>query len=504
MESTEKDILIIGGGIAGMSAGIYARQNGYRATIVEMGENPGGQLTAWQRQGYTFDYCLQWLVGSNHGVYHDIYREIGAIQSDTQVIHHDVFLKVVDENYGDFFFYGDMNRWETYLKELAPEDSKGIHKLCTMIKKSSKMQEFANPPGMRSFVDYLGQMFKLWSFFPIVSRYVKRTNMELLDDLGLKNKRLRHFLNHFAQEPGHDFPGALGFLMILGFQHDKNAGYLKGGSAQMNQRIGDTYTKLGGAFKFNSRVKEILVEDNVARGVVLENGQSLLADHVISACDGHTALYDMLGGKYLPPAFKTAYEEWMTFTPLVMVSFGIDKTIVSEAHDTRYYGKEKIQIGRTAVVGYVIMNRSIYDDTLTPEGKTCLELYFQSPWDIWQDLNDDEYAQEKEAVEKRCTELVEEHYPGIIEHIEVVDLATPRTTTKYTGVWKGSYEGFEPPLDMLGKSLPMELEGLENFSMVGQWVMPGGGLPPSAQSGRWAIQKLAKKDKKSFKHYVPT
>jgi phytoene dehydrogenase-like protein len=146
----------------------------------------------------------------------------------------------------------------------------------------------------------------------------------------------------------------------------------------------------------------------------------------------------------------------------------------------------------------------MYDDTLTPEGKTCLELYFQSPWDIWQDLSDDEYAQEKEAVEKRCTELVEEHYPGIIEHIQVVDLATPRTTTKYTGVWKGSYEGFEPPLDMLGKNLPMELEGLEHFSMVGQWVMPGGGLPPSAQSGRWAIQKLAKKDKKSFKHYVPT
>jgi phytoene dehydrogenase-like protein len=130
--------------------------------------------------------------------------------------------------------------------------------------------------------------------------------------------------------------------MILGFQHDKNAGYLIGGSAQMNQRIADTYTKLGGTFKFNSRVREILVEDNVARGVVLENGQRLLADHVISACDGHTVLYDMLGGKYLPPAFKTAYEEWMTFTPLVMVSFGIDKTIVSEAHDTRYYGKEKI------------------------------------------------------------------------------------------------------------------------------------------------------------------
>jgi NAD(P)-binding Rossmann-like domain len=80
------------------------RKNGYRTTILEMGTNSGGQLTAWQRQGYTFDFCLQWLVGSDHGIYHDLFREIGAIQSDTEVIHHDVFLKMVDENYGDFSY----------------------------------------------------------------------------------------------------------------------------------------------------------------------------------------------------------------------------------------------------------------------------------------------------------------------------------------------------------------------------------------------------------------
>jgi hypothetical protein len=50
----------------------------------------------------------------------------------------------------------------------------------------------------------------------------------------------------------------------------------------------------------------------------------------------------------------------------------------------------------------------------------------------------------------------------------------------------------------------MELDGLKNFTMAGQWVMPGGGLPKSAQSGRWAVQKLTKSDKKKFKHFVPT
>jgi len=213
----------------------------------------------------------------------------------------------------------------------------------------------------------------------------------------------------------------------------------------------------------------------------------------------------MLGGKYLPPVFKKAYEEWPTFTPIVMVGFGIDKIIVSDAHDTAYLSKDKLQIGRTSVASYNIMNRSrsMYDEAFAPEGKTSLELYFESPWANWNELNDKEYAQEKQNIERQCIELLEKHYPGISSHIEVVNLATPLTTARYTGVWKGAYEGFEPSLGSFGTELPMELEGLKNFSMVGQWVMPGGGLPPSAQSGRWDIQKLAKEDKKKFKHYVP-
>jgi phytoene dehydrogenase-like protein len=504
----EKEVLIIGGGIAGLSAGIYARQNEYKTTIVEMGEHPGGQLTAWQRNGYTFDYCLHWLVGSDHGAFNDIYREIGAINDKTETINHDIFLKTVDEEFGDFYFYTDMDRWEAYLKEMAPEDSKGIHKLCNMIKRSTKIDGFKNPPGMRSVREYLGQILKGWRALPMMARYVSLTNEQFLKVIGLKNTKLCHFLDKvgLSSEAG-GYP-AIALLMVLGWQHDKNAGYLKGGSGQMTQRIQDTYTKLGGEFRFHARVKEILVEDGVARGVILEDGERLLTDHVISACDGHTVLFDMLGGKYVPPAYEKAYDEWTVFTPLVLVGFGIDKTIVSDAHHTEYFCANKIQIGRTAVAEYGIMNRSMYDDTLTPEGKTALELFFESPWDNWKDLSDAEYAQEKKAIKNRCTELLEKHYPGIAEHIEVVDLATPRTTERYTGVWKGSYEGFELSMDAISatinSTLPMELDGLKNFTMAGQWVMPGGGLPTSAQSGRWAVQKLTKSDKKKFKHFVPT
>jgi len=84
-------------------------------------------------------------------------------------------------------------------------------------------------------------------------------------------------------------------------------------------------------------------------------------------------------------------------------------------------------------------------------------------------------------------------------NIEVVDVATPLTDIRYTGVYRGSYEGFLPTSKTMTKTLRNKLKGLENFYMAGQWLFPGGGLPPSAQSGKWLFQEITKKDKKKFK-----
>ena len=70
-----KKIVIIGGGIAGLSAGIYAKLNGFDAEVIEMHSITGGQCTAWDRKGYRFDYCLHWLVGTRKGPFNNIWRE---------------------------------------------------------------------------------------------------------------------------------------------------------------------------------------------------------------------------------------------------------------------------------------------------------------------------------------------------------------------------------------------------------------------------------------------
>ena len=57
-----RKIVIIGGGIAGLSAGIFAQLNGFESVILEKNKTLGGECTGWDRQGYHIDGCIHWLT----------------------------------------------------------------------------------------------------------------------------------------------------------------------------------------------------------------------------------------------------------------------------------------------------------------------------------------------------------------------------------------------------------------------------------------------------------
>jgi phytoene dehydrogenase-like protein len=77
------------------------------------------------------------------------------------------------------------------------------------------------------------------------------------------------------------------------------------------------------------------------------------------------------------------------------------------------------------------------------------------------------------------------------------------TWVRYTGNWKGSYEGWlitkQAFLMRMSKTLP----GLKDFYMAGQWVEPGGGVSTVAMSGRNVIQIICKWDKRPFMTTIP-
>ena len=132
-----KKIVIIGGGVAGLSAGIYAKLNGFDTEIIELHSVTGGQCTAWDRKGYRFDYCLHWLVGTRKGPFNDIWKETNVLNDEVEIIDHKVHTKVFAADGREFIIYTDLNEWEKYLCELAPEDTGKIKQMCSDMRKSA-------------------------------------------------------------------------------------------------------------------------------------------------------------------------------------------------------------------------------------------------------------------------------------------------------------------------------------------------------------------------------
>lgn len=99
--------------------------------------------------------------------------------------------------------------------------------------------------------------------------------------------------------------------------------------------------------------------------------------------------------------------------------------------------------------------------------------------------------------------LLDRRFPGLAAQVEMRDVATPMTYERYTGNWKGAYEGWQITTKTISMRMNKTLPGLANFYMAGQWVYPGGGLPTGVMSVRYVTQIICKNDKKPFVATTP-
>ena len=298
----------------------------------------------------------------------------------------------------------------------------------------------------------------------------------------------------------------LGITVQLALYDRKSAGFPAGGSLAFARRIAARYVSLGGQIRYRTRVRNVTVEDDRATGVQLEGGERCEADAVISAADGRWTIYDALEGRYTDTALDELYGEQRLerFESILLVSLGIDRDLP----DVPYLWRFPLDEPLIAADGtrYERMEAHVYnyDPSLAPPGKTVLSVTLYTTNDVfWVELRQRDgraYRRAKDQLARAVIERLDRKLGDIADHVEVIDVATPATFIRYTGNWHGSYQGWYPPADILSAPpLPKELPGLESFYMIGQWVEPGGGLPPVALSGRNAAQIMCKRDGKRFR-----
>jgi phytoene dehydrogenase-like protein len=498
----DESIIIIGAGIAGLAAGCYGQMNGYRTQIFELHDKPGGLCTSWKRKGYTFDGCIHWLVGSERGGFHRVWQELGAAQG-RQMVNHDEFTRVEGKDGKTLIVYTNADRLEWHMKDLAPADAKPIGEFCSAIRTLSRMDPpLDGPQGL------LGKMQAGWNMLPRMGTFAKYGKLSV-------ESFVQRFSDPFLRQAFQlvfglpDFP-MMGVLMTLAWMHNQNAGYPIGGSLEFARAIERRYLQLGGEIHYNSRVSKILVENDRAVGVRLSDGSEHRADAetnvaaVISAADGHATLFDMLEGKYLNDQIRGYYDRLPIFAPIIQVSLGVARDLSNTPHMCTYPLDEPITIAgevhhRMGVKHYG------YDPTLAPTGKSVIEVMFPSNYAYWKPLHEDSerYDAEKKQIALTVMGQLDKRFPGLMDQVEVVDVATPMTYEKYTGNWQGSMEGWLITTKTMRMRMDKTLPGLQNFYMAGQWVEPGGGLPPAASSGRGAIRNICRRDKRPFVTLVP-
>ena len=493
----EKSIIIIGAGLTGLAAGCYGRMNGYKTSIFEMHDKAGGVCTGWKRQGYTIDGAMNWLVGTRPGAnFYKFWEELGAAQK-WKIYNHELYSSLEDKDGKLFKVFCDVDRFEQYMLELAPEDKDTVKEFANAVRSVSRMNiPVEKPSELYNFID----MIKMVKMLPLLSFMRKWGKVSAVDFARrFKNPTLRQvFSNIFSGEL--DFMPVLTAFMMLGWQHAKAAGYVIGGALELVRFLEERYRALGGELSFNSRIVKILVENDKAVGVKLADGTEHRADWVVSAADGRTTIFDMLGGKYIDDKTRKYYDDPQLFPPLIHVALGVNRRFddipsyiagMTFSLDTpvTVAGKEHRELG------VLIYN---FDPTLAPEGKTVLKVQFNTDYDYWEKLykEPERYKAEKEKIADLVVSLLDKRFPGLASRVEMRDIATPITWVRYTGNWRGSYEGWLFKEGAVTTSMSKTLPGLENFYMAGQWVNPGGGMPTAAMSGNHTIQFICKKGKK--------
>lgn len=490
-------VVIIGGGIAGLSCGCYLAMNGIPSEIIEMGAIPGGLCTSWDRGPYVFDGCLRWLCGTHpSSAFYQIWTELGAF-AGRKVTSEDEVVRVEGADGRSFSVVADLDQLCAAMKRLAPEDSALIEELIDAARRSAWIEPPLDNP--LELMSPLAKMRLGLRFLPIVPIVMKWKKLPLATYLArYRNDFLREILVSIA---GEERMSALVLVMVLAFRCRNNTGFVAGGSKVFAESIADRYTRLGGVIRYNTQAVSVQVENHRATGVNCNGGLFLPASAVVSCADGHTTIFKMLSGRYVNKRLQQLYEKGDLFPPLIQISLGINRAFPGVSQTLTLLLAQPLAVDDQT--RHTRLEVSVFDadSGLCPEGKTVMTVRAASRFDYWSRLkqeNPANYRKEKKALMKEVIGILDAKFPGLAAGIEYSDIATPFTFLDWTGNWQGSYEGWLPTPRILGRRIPYTLPGLKDFYMAGHWVVAGGGLPSAALSGRYVAQMICARDGKTF------
>jgi phytoene dehydrogenase-like protein len=481
-----KKIIIVGAGIAGLAAGVYAAQSGFDTTIYESHSIPGGASTSWRRGGYLFEGGMHWLTGSSPKTQvNRLWREVGALNDSVPVYNRDPFFTFA-YNGQSACLYRDVDTLRRHFLSISPEDKKEIDRLCRDVKTFTRVQmpltdikgvRVKNPAkvpvslmlGMLPAIPRMGFYNKL-----SVAEYARR----------FKSPLLRLLLENSI---GPDY-SASALLFTIATLASGDGGYPAGGSLAMAKRIAETFRSLGGTIRYNTPVETVAISGGAADGVIV-GGALETADAVIVTKDTLSAIDTLFD--------EPIHEPWaermrQNTKPMLnaYICLGVEADLSDLPENVSFQTDVPVACGniQTSVVGF---NNYARYEGYAPEGCTALTAAIMGDsYDFWKACRDNgTYEAEKAKLANAYIRALSEQYPQIRGKVAVWDVATPLTYERYLGSYKGSW------MTLMEKgqgnvNYPCKPESIEQLYFAGQRLTTPGGLPIALQTGRTAVQHV--------------
>lgn len=476
--------IVIGSGFGGLAAAIRLGARGYRVTVLERLDRPGGRACVLEQDGFTFD------AGPTIVTAPFLFEELWALagrrfSDDIDLRQMDPFYRIRFDDGETFDYCGDPERVRAEIARFSPADVEGYDRYMAMSERIFKVGfEKLGHVSFDHFSDMLRivpDMMRLGSYrtvYSMVSKYIR-------------DPRIREVLSfHPLLIGGNPFEASSIYCLISFLERKWGVHSAMGGTGALVSGMARLVEDVGGTIRYRAPVTEILVEAGAARGVRLATGEVLGADVVVSNADAAWTYRNLLAPEHRKRWTDRRVERARYSCGLFVWYFGTNRTYHDVPHHTillgpRYRGLLD-DIFRKKVLAedfsLYLHRPTATDPSLAPPG--CDTFYVLAP--VPHLGGDVDWSAEAEPFRAAIEQYLDGTIlPGLPEAVVTSMVTTPLDFERRLLAFRGAGFSFEPTLTQSAWfRAHNRSEEVENLFLVGAGTHPGAGLPGVLSSAR--------------------
>ncbi len=476
--------MIIGSGFGGLAAAVRLGARGYRVTVLERLDAPGGRASVHRQDGFTFD-AGPTIVTAPY-LFEDLWRLCGReLSDDVELRAIDPFYRLVFDDGETIDCHADADAMAAEVARISPDDLAGYKRfmarsqaICGLGFEKLGHVPFMSLGDMARNAPDLLRLGGHRSVFGLVSDYVK-------------DPRLRVALSfHPLFVGGNPFDTTAVYCLISYLERRWGVHFAMGGTGSLVRGLQGLIEGQGGVVRCNADVEEILVRDGAARGVRLVSGETIAADIVVSNADAAYTYRNLV-----PAAARRRWTDKKIDSARYSMSlfvwyFGTRRQYPEVEHHTillgpRYRGLISDIFGGKPLasdMSLYLHRPTATDPSMAPPGHDAFYVLSPVPHldaDIDWAVQAEPYRQ---AIERRLSETM---LPGLEAEIVTSRVTTPQDfQDRYHSV-KGAGFSLAPTLTQSAWFRPNNRsEDVKGLYLVGAGTQPGAGLPGVLSSAR--------------------